>query len=360
MSNAIARLERALDDLVQQSRTPGLQYIAVDATSIVFERYAGFAELAGRRPMDANTTLMAYSMSKTITAAAVLQLVESNRVALDNPVDRYLAWQPYGGEITVRQLLSHTSGAPNPIPLRWVHPVGAHDTFNEHDALTLVLRKNRRLSSSPGTRFAYSNIGYWLLGALVEEASGTAFTSFVTDNVLRPIGIGPDELAYVIGDPASHAAGYLEKYSFMNLVKSWLIDRDLIGEYEGRWLRIRDHYLNGPAFGGLVGSAGGFGKFLQDQLRDHSRLFGDRTRALFVEQQRITKGAVPMTLGWHMGAVPAGSHLFKEGGGGGFHTLMRLYPRQKIGTVLMTNATGVDVKAVLDLLDPIAFQVSAR
>jgi D-alanyl-D-alanine carboxypeptidase len=66
-----------------------------------------------------------------------------------------------------------------------------------------------------------------------------------------------------VADPAQLATGYLEKYSFMNLAKGFLIDRDLIGEYIGRWLEIRGHYVNGPPFGGLVGTARGFGKFLQ-------------------------------------------------------------------------------------------------
>jgi len=72
---------------------------------------------------------------------------------------------------------------------------------------------------------------------------------------------------------------YLEKYSAMNLVKRWLINRELTGTYSGRWLRIASHYVDGPAYGGLVGNAVGFGRFLQDLLREHSRLFGDETRA---------------------------------------------------------------------------------
>jgi hypothetical protein len=58
-----------------------------------------------------------------------------------------------------------------------------------------------------------------------------------------------------------------------------------------------------------------------------------------------------MTLGWHMGSTDAVGYLFKEGGGGGFHCMMRLYPVEGVGTVLMTNATGIGVSAVLDAID---------
>jgi CubicO group peptidase (beta-lactamase class C family) len=138
----------------------------------------------------------------------------------------------------------------------------------------------------------------------------------------------------------------------MNLVKGFLIDRDLIGDYNGRWLEIRSHYLNGPAFGGLVGTASGFAKFLQDQLRARSVLFNDTTRQLLYAPQQTMRGTpVAMTLGWHIGDLDGPRFFYKEGGGGGFHCMMRVYPGDGIGTVVMTNATGFDVRRLLDAID---------
>jgi D-alanyl-D-alanine carboxypeptidase len=347
-SNAASRALRAAID---RRRTPGLQYIVVNESETVFAAEEGLADVAAGRPMLARTTLMAYSMSKTITAAAVLQLVEAGRLRLDDPVTRYIDWQPYGPAITIRQLLSHTSGIPNPIPLRWVHPVADAAAFDEAGALRSVVGRHPRLASAPGSRYAYSNIGYWLCGPIIQQATGQPFTSYVTAHVLGPLGIGPDAMGYAIPDPSMHAAGYLEKYSWINAFKRLLIDRNLIGGYAGSWLQIRDHYLNGPAFGGLVGSAAAFGRFLQDQLSGHSRLFGDATRALFQEQQRTRRGPIPMTPGWHLGSTGSVRFFFKEGGGGGFHSMMRLYPERGIGTVVMVNATSFDVRALLDTVD---------
>ena len=155
---------------------------------------------------------MAYSMSKTITAASVLQLAGEGRIALDGPLNRYVDAQPYGPDVTVRQVLSHTSGIPNPIPLRWVHLAAEHGSFDEAAALDEVLRQHPRLAFAPGAKYAYSNIGYWLLGAVVERASGQRFVAYVNERVLRPLGIASRDLDYVIEDPAAHATGYLEKY----------------------------------------------------------------------------------------------------------------------------------------------------
>lgn len=347
-----ARAESYLRALVRESKTPGIAYIVVNATNVLFKYDGGWADIRRHVPVDAATTMMAYSMSKTITAAAALQLVEAGTLGLDDSVERYVDSFPYGAGVTVRQLISHTSGIPNPIPLQWVHPAARHGSFDENAARAAVLRDHPRLSFEPGTKYAYSNIGYWLLGKVVERASGETFSSYVSEHILRPLAIAPRELGYVVADPAHHATGYLEKYSFMNLVKGFLIDRDLIGDYNGRWLEVRSHYLNGPAFGGLVGTARGFGTFLQDQLRERSVLFNDTTRHLFYAPQQTIRGTpVAMTLGWHIGDLHGTRFFYKEGGGGGFHCMMRVYPGDGIGTVVMTNATGFDVGRLLDAID---------
>ncbi|HUK20049.1 MAG TPA: serine hydrolase domain-containing protein [Gemmatimonadales bacterium] len=339
---------------VARSRTPGIQYLVLDSARVRFAYDGGWADLAQRAPMDSTTTMMAYSMSKTITAAAVLTLVQEGRVALDSPIAAYLDSLPYDRAITVRQLLAHTSGLPNPIPLRWVHPAARHPDYLEGPALEAIIRAHPRLSSPPGTRYAYSNIGYWLLGGIVERASGQPFSTYVRRRMFEPLGIAPAELGYTIPDGAPHATGYLAKYSLTNLLKGWLIDRELIGDYTGSWLAIRSHYVNGAAFGGLVGTARGFGMFLQDQLAPHSRVMNDATRALFFTQQHTTAGKpIAMTLGWHIGQANGSPFYYKEGGGGGFHNMMRLYPEEHIATIVMTNATGFDVRRFLDRVDPL-------
>ena len=346
------RTVRAQLQSLVNTRTPGMQYVVVDSSDVLFEFNGGFADIARQIPIDSTTTMMAYSMSKTFTAAAVLQLVQQERLDLDAPLSRYLPSQPYGPAITVRQVLAHTAGIPNPIPLRWVHLASTHAGFNERAALATVLTRHGSLNSIPGERYEYANIGYWLLGQVVESLTGESFERYVATNVLRPLGATERELGYRIPDPGHHARGYLEKYSMPNLLKGFLIDAPFIGAYEGRWLRIESHYLNSPAMGGLVGTSRGFAKFLQDQLRDHSVILGDRARSLFYERQRRSDGRpVDMTLGWHVGDLDGMPYFYKEGGGGGFHSMMRIYPNHGVGTVMIVNATTMNVRKALDDAD---------
>ncbi|MCM2359840.1 MAG: beta-lactamase family protein [Geobacteraceae bacterium] len=336
-----------------RSEVPGLQYVVVDAEGILFEFAGGLADIQNQKAMTLDTTLMAYSMTKPCTAVAILQLAEQGKVRLDDPIDRYLPNHPYGGHgITIRHLLTHTSGLPNPIPLRWVHLAEQGAGFDEDAALARVVAENPRLSFEPGRKYAYSNIGYWLLGKIVERVSGQSYTDYVRTNIIRPLGLSPQEMDFVIPDPARHANGYLAKYSLMNLMKGFVTDSKFWGEYEGKWLRLRSHHLNGPAFGGLVGTARSFGRLLQDQLRAESVLLSPETRRLLETRQTDGRGRkIPMTLGWHVGDLNGTAYFFKEGGGGGFHGEMRLYPAKGIASVVMVNSTVFNSTRFLNRVD---------
>jgi len=101
-----------------------------------------------------------------------------------------------------------------------------------------------------------------------------------------------------------------------------------------------------------VGTARGFGTFLRDQLASQLKILNDATRTLFFETQRTAQGTlIPMTPGWHVGSCDGRSCFYKEGGGGGFHCLMRVYLQHGIASVVMTNATAFDVHACLNAFD---------
>lgn len=337
---------------------PGLQYVAVSPDRVIFEFAEGWADIQAKRRMSSSTTLMAYSMTKPFTSIAILQLVEHKKVRLDDDVDRYLPNTAYHGHgVTVRQLLNHTSGTPNPIPLRWVHLAAEDASFDESAALAKVLQENPDLRFEPGRKHAYSNIGYWLLGKVVEQITGQPYQAYVRENILNPLQISEQEIAFTIPDESHHANGYLKKYSLLNLVKRIVIDPKFIGSYEGNWLRVNNHFLNGPSFGGLIGSARGFSRFLQDQLSINSVLFGKEIKSLIETRQTNSAGqSIPMTLGWHVGESQGITFLYKEGGGGGFHSEMRIYPRHGIATIVMANSTNFNSTRFLNRIDPAFFE----
>lgn len=329
----------------------GLQYIVVTHTDVLVNHAAGFSDIQRRTAVNPHTTMAAFSMTKTLTAIAILQLVDAQRIRLDDQVSRYVT-HPYDQNITLKQLLNHTAGIPNPLPLRWVHSKNEHANFNESAALSKVLTENSNQKYVPGERYFYSNIGYWLLGRVVEKVAGEKYEQYVVRHIFQPLKIKPEELSFDIVNTENHAHGYLEKYSLMNVVKSFLLDDWVWQGYEGGWLRISDVYLNGPAFGGAIGSASAFSRILQDLLSENSVLLSDASIKLHFEQsENNAHEQIEMTLGWHVGEVSGLKYLFKEGGGAGFHSEMRIYPSKGIGSVVMVNKTSFNSARFLNQLD---------
>jgi CubicO group peptidase (beta-lactamase class C family) len=155
----------------------------------------------------------------------------------------------------------------------------------------------------------------------------------------------------LIPDQAQHAGGY-QKLSPLGLVMYLMVDKKLRGGTEAGWFRLRPTYMNGPAYGGMIGTARGFARFLQDQLRPKPVLFGADTKALFFSPQKDNQGReIETTLGWHGGRVADTFYYGKPGGGPGFRSNLRIYPDRGIATAWLMNETGINEKPCIDLSD---------
>jgi len=332
------------------SQSPGIQYIVANKNSIIFKHSVGLADVESSTPLSMSHTLAGFSMTKTLTAIAILQLVEHDKLGLDTPVIKYVN-HPYDSNITIRQLITHTAGLPNPIPLKWVHLAENHHDFNEPEALSHILNNHNKMESKPGASYEYSNIGYWLLGSVIESITEKSYSNYVIENIFKPLSLSPQEINFQILDEKKHAKGYLKKWSFMNLFGRFFIDNEILGEYEQNWLHIKNNYLNGPSFGGVIGTSKALVHILQDLLRDQSALLSPASKKLLYEQHEIEGEKIDMTLGWHKGNLDGISYYYKEGGGAGFHGEMRIYPDVGIVSVLMTNRTSFNSRNNMSELD---------
>jgi D-alanyl-D-alanine carboxypeptidase len=182
------RLQARLDALRARGSLPGVSVAIVWDDGRVWTGTSGSADVAAGRSLTKDSGFALASISKTFTAAVVLQLVEEGRLKLDAPVAPLLPAYRLNRRITVRMLLDHTSGLPdfffNPtIDARLQSKPDA--TWTAQDSWALVARKRPR----PGTVWAYSNTNYLLLGELVQAVTGRSLAREVRTRLLAPLGL---------------------------------------------------------------------------------------------------------------------------------------------------------------------------
>jgi D-alanyl-D-alanine carboxypeptidase len=340
-----------LKDQVDHGKTPSIQYAFFDLDSTIYEMYYGFKNVKSAVPADSSTTYSLYSVTKTFTALSVLQLAQAGKIDLGSPVSKYLPDFPYSKDITVEQLLSHTAGIPNPLPLRWIHLAEEHEAFYRDEFFKEVFKNNYKLKSAPGTKFSYSNLGYVLLGQLIEKVSGQSYESYVTENITERIGVDPKTLGFQI-NPSVHATGYHKWWSLGNFLFGFLIDKEkFMGNKEGKWKPFQYFHNNGTAYGGMVGSAPALIKYAQALLQEKSILLNDQYRDILFTEKKIDNKATGMALSWYSGTVKGNQYYCHAGGGGGYYVELRVYPDLGVGSVILYNRSGMTDERILDRAD---------
>ena len=130
---AYNEIEKILTKQVEENKTPSVQYAIFNQDSVIHQFRHGFADMKQKLNVNENTTYNVYSVTKTFTALAVLQLAGQNKIDINQPAKKYLPAFPYSSTITVRQLLTHSAGIPNPIPINWIHLAEKHQSFNSSE-----------------------------------------------------------------------------------------------------------------------------------------------------------------------------------------------------------------------------------
>jgi len=353
MVNREAKIMNYLETLVAQDKFPGIQYLVVDKDKVLFS-YAGGWAVKGAAPMTMESPMMYYSATKILTAAAMLRLVGQGKLNLDDRLERTLPDTPYRG-VTLRQVLSHTAGIPNPmLGNMYVHRDDQHASFDRKRLLAEALNKNGKLQSQPGQQFAYSNLGFALLGEVIEITSGLEYEAYLQQEIFQPLGIAPHEMNFTFEAFATGSKGYVERFSLMNLAMGFML-KEFTPEKAGRWKTFKEHwYFNFPAHGGVIGTASGWAKFLQDQLRADTTLFPAREKEQFYQLQHPAatgRHSTDVALAWFYNGRGAAPYYFHEGGAFGYVTEVRLYPRQGIASVLLVNTTTMPHKPLMDEVD---------
>lgn len=186
--NQIAGQHQKLDTLFRKLNKLDLlngNILVAENNRIIYQSSFGYRDFSRQERNNENTLFSIASISKVITSTAVLQLVEKRKIKLDDKLNKYLTDFPYT-EITIRQLLSHTSGLPDYQLFEKQITDNPQKIFSIADLMPALKLWQKPLSPKPGEAWSYSNTNYMLLALLVEQLSKTTFEKYVRKNIFEP------------------------------------------------------------------------------------------------------------------------------------------------------------------------------
>jgi CubicO group peptidase (beta-lactamase class C family) len=275
---------------------------------VLFEKAYGLANREWNVPNTIDTRFRIGSITKQFTAAAVLQLAEQGKLSIDDPVSKYYADAPASwSKITLRNLLNHTSGIPDFTRLP------DYETFMPDDStpLGIVQRvRDKPLDFPPGTKFAYDNTGYIVLGYVIEKVSGQSYADYIQRHIFEPLGMkdsGYDTRGPII---PHRAEGYY---------------------WKAGWRRPPYISMTLPfAAGGLYSTVGDL--LIWDQALYTNKLL--RAESL---RQMFTPALDDYGFGWVITKDRGHRFIWHNGEVNGFHSMISRYTDDHLTIIVLSN-----------------------
>lgn len=237
---AFRLIDQFVAQSLQQNGTPGLSLALVDRRGLISARAYGYADLERYKPVERDARFEIGSISKSFTALALMQLADSGRFDPSLPVTKYLPWFTPSNRfapITGHHLLTHTAGLPSD-----------RDEIPSSKAQAYLARE-RTVGTAPGTHWAYSNIGYQVLGVLLETLTRERYSEIIRQRILKPLGMTSAAAEFTNADRTNLAVGYQPIHD----------DRPM---RKGDPLVVAPWLEYGSGDGAIVASATDLGKYL--------------------------------------------------------------------------------------------------
>jgi CubicO group peptidase (beta-lactamase class C family) len=325
-------LEKKLDEQISSALkkvgAPSVSVAVVSANKLIYAKAFGSADLEAHRAADASTRYAVGSVSKQFTVAALLMLQEQGKLSLDDKVSKYFPKLTRANEITIRQLLSHTSGYEDYAPQDYLIPEWTHPTT---PGAILDRWAGKPLNFDPGTKWQYSNTNYVLAGEIFEKVSGRPLVAFLREKIFDPLGM--KSASDWPPSQASDATAYT-RYAAGP-------PRRVGREAEGWYF----------AAGELAMTPSDLAKwdiaFLEKKLLS-ARSYEEFTREVKLRNGDSTHYALGLTVG-ELGEMP----LFRHGGEvSGFLSWNSVFPTRGGAVIVLSN------EDVVNLVGPLARQIA--
>ena len=348
-----AQIDDSIDSILSRDiepDAPGLAALVKDHGRILFEKGYGVRELSTRAKIDPQTNFRLASFTKQFTAMAVMLLVQDHKLHYD---DRLTAIFPdfpaYGKAITVRHLLTHTSGLPDYETLMEEEEKAkgsiwsAEHQIRDNEVLSL-LEKQSTGKFAPGTSWAYSNSGYVVLGLIIAKVSGMPYREYLQRNIFAPLSM-------------NHSVVYQKGINE--------VDRRAFGHSKEKDTFVQTDQSSTSATlgdGGIYSNVVDLAKW-DEALQKHT-LLSEEEMAPALSPVVLADGAQPQWpkdtdsdnlapgkpvaygYGWFLDPYEGHPRMWHSGSTLGFRTVIERFPSDGLTIVILCNRTDLDVKAL--------------
>ena len=310
----IGDLTEYIERIMEKQDIPGLAISLVAGEDIVWEKGFGVSNLESMTPVTPETYFRVGSVSKSVTALGIMKLHADGRLDIDDPLagvlPQFSIRYPFGdySEITVRHVLSHRSGIPDSLV------IGSFSGLPDAAILNVISAKTARFAA--GTRYEYTNLGYSLLGLVVEEITGMRFNDYMRSDVLPFLGM-----------PSS------------SYFATPLIREGLSSSYGAADDEEMDNFdVSGVAMGNLYSNLDEMTGFLLFCLNDQEFLPGSLKESMFRDHysRREEYG-----LGFMLDRFGSVRKVGHPGGIQRFRSYLYFLPEEKVGAVLLCNTSRI-------------------
>lgn len=322
MTEVIARVDTVFERW-DSPEAPGCAVAASHKGRPLFSRAYGMADLEHSAPNTPSTIFEAGSVSKQFVAAAVVLLSRDGELSLEDDIRGYVPELPdYGETITLRHLLTHTSGLRDWGSVAAISGWGRSNRSHDHDHVLDILSRQSALNFSPGERYSYSNSGYNLLAMVVERVSGRSLAEFSEEHLFEPLGMTSTEwrddyTRIVKGRSSAYTAEDDSTFSINRPIE------DVHGN-GGLLTTTQDLLLwNDALENGALGGAD-----VLEVMEEAGELNSGRTIAYALGVQHGTEHGAPVVS--HTGATS------------GYRAYLARFPEQALSVALLCNVTNAD------------------
>lgn len=331
-----------------------MSLIIVKGNSIVYCKGFGWADKPKNIKATPNTVYHWWSVTKIATAIAILQLQEKGRLQLDDSVSKYLPFfkVEYPSKncnvVTINHLLNHSSGIPDAgffTLIKWIHHEG-EPSLNQTDFLKKVLPKYSHLKFEPGENTSYTNIGYMVLGAIIEKVTNISYEDYVRQNILEPLEMKHTDFVYTKEMQPFEAAG---SHPLINVFSPFLLfmAKTVRETSDGNiWMeRVYNDQTPSSALIGSVDDAAHLAiMYLNHGTYKGKRILSEHSVDIMTNENHVAKKNDKVSyfrrqgIGWQIYKADVGYKLEHTGGGPGFFTVMQVYPEKNLSVIMFCNS----------------------